>query len=168
MKTFSALLAICAGNSPVTGEFPTQRPVTQSFDVFFDLCLNKRLSKQCWSWWFETPSPALWRQRNEMRRGSLSQDVELRWHNNPKLPAYERLRVHFRYFVVSFLLRFPERRRIDRPEGRGMGCLLWVQCLNTKSQTARLSRWLCAAPLNLCLTTGFRLSGTLLSKLLFT
>ena len=41
-----ALLALCAGNSPVTGEFPSQRPVTQSFDVFFDLRLNKRLSKQ--------------------------------------------------------------------------------------------------------------------------
>ena len=37
METFSALLAICAGNSPVPGEFPTQRPVTQNFDVFFDL-----------------------------------------------------------------------------------------------------------------------------------
>ena len=37
--------AICAGNSPVVpGEFPTQRPVTRSFDVFVDLCLNKRLS----------------------------------------------------------------------------------------------------------------------------
>ena len=36
METFSALLAICAGNSPVPGEFPTQRPVTRSFDVFFD------------------------------------------------------------------------------------------------------------------------------------
>ena len=46
METFSALLAICAGNSLVTGEFPAQRPVTQSFDVFFDLRLNKRLSKQ--------------------------------------------------------------------------------------------------------------------------
>ena len=43
METFSALLAICAGNSPVTVEFPTQRPVTRSFDVFFDLCPNKRL-----------------------------------------------------------------------------------------------------------------------------
>ena len=43
METFSALLAICAGNSPVTGEFPTQRPVTGNFDVFFDLRLNKRL-----------------------------------------------------------------------------------------------------------------------------
>ena len=37
METFSALLAISAGISPVSGEFPTQRPVTRSFDVFFDL-----------------------------------------------------------------------------------------------------------------------------------
>ena len=37
------------------GEFPTQRPVTQSFDVFFDLRLNRRLSKQPRGWWFETP-----------------------------------------------------------------------------------------------------------------
>ena len=36
METFSALLALCAGNSPVSGEFPAQRPVTRSFDVFFD------------------------------------------------------------------------------------------------------------------------------------
>ena len=43
------------------GEFPTQRPVTRSFDVFFDLRLNKRLSKQPWGWWFETPSLSLWR-----------------------------------------------------------------------------------------------------------
>ena len=46
METFSELLAICAVNSPVTGEFPSQRPVTWSFDVFFDLRRNKRLSKQ--------------------------------------------------------------------------------------------------------------------------
>ena len=44
------------------GEFPTQRPVTRSFDVFFDLRLDKRLSKQPWGWWFETPSWSLWRQ----------------------------------------------------------------------------------------------------------
>ena len=43
MEAFSALLAFCAGNSPVTGEFPAQRPATRSFDVFFDLCLSKRL-----------------------------------------------------------------------------------------------------------------------------
>ena len=46
METFSALLAICAGNSPVTGEFPAQRPVPRSFDVFFNLRLYRRLSKQ--------------------------------------------------------------------------------------------------------------------------
>ena len=43
-----------------TGEFPAQRPVTRSFDVFFDLRLNKRLSKQSRGWWFETPSRSLW------------------------------------------------------------------------------------------------------------
>ena len=56
METFSALLAFCAGNSPGTGEFPAQRPVTRSLNVFFDLRLNKRLSKQ--GWWFETLSRA--------------------------------------------------------------------------------------------------------------
>ena len=66
METVSALLAICAGNSPVTGEFPAQRPVTRSFDVFFDLCLNKRFSKHWWGWWFETQSCSLWRHCNEM------------------------------------------------------------------------------------------------------
>ena len=45
MEAFSVLLAICAGNSPVPGEFPAQRPVTRSFNVFFDLRLRKRLSK---------------------------------------------------------------------------------------------------------------------------
>ena len=61
METFSALLGLCAGNSLVTGEFPSQKPVTRSFDVFFDLGLNKRLSKQSRRWYFETPSCSLWR-----------------------------------------------------------------------------------------------------------
>ena len=65
MKTFSTLLALCAGNSPVTGEFPSQRPMTRSFDVFSDLRLNKRLNKQSWGWWFETPSRPLWRHRKD-------------------------------------------------------------------------------------------------------
>ena len=50
METTSAVLGICADNPPVTGEFLTQRPVTRSFDVFFDLRLNKQLSKQSWGW----------------------------------------------------------------------------------------------------------------------
>ena len=56
METFSAWLALCTGNSPVIGEFLAQRPVTRSFDVFFDLRLNKRFNKQTWGWWFETLS----------------------------------------------------------------------------------------------------------------
>ena len=50
------------------GEFPTQRPVTRSFDVFFDLRLNKRLGKQSWGWWFETLSCPLWRHCNSQNR----------------------------------------------------------------------------------------------------
>ena len=52
------------GKFTVTGEFPAQRPVTQSFDVFFDLSLIKRLGKQPWGRWFETPSRSLWRHFN--------------------------------------------------------------------------------------------------------
>ena len=55
METFFALLAICAGagNSPVPGEFPAQTPVMRSFGDFFDLRLNKQLSKQSWGWWLD-------------------------------------------------------------------------------------------------------------------
>ena len=61
METFSALLAICAGNSPVPGEFPTQRPVTRSLDVYFNLRPNKRLSKQ--------------REAGDLRRNRVHYDV---------------------------------------------------------------------------------------------
>ena len=64
IETFSALLALSAGNSAVIGEFPAQRPVTRSFDVFFDLRLNKRLSKHSWGSWFETPSRSSWHHCN--------------------------------------------------------------------------------------------------------
>ena len=64
IETFSVLLAICVGNSPVTGEVPAKRPVTRSLSVFFDLRLNKRLSKQWWGWWFETLSRPLIRHCN--------------------------------------------------------------------------------------------------------
>ena len=62
MEIFTALLAICAG-----------RPVTRSFDIFFDLRLNKQLSKQSWGWWFEMLSRPLWRHRN----GTLSRHPRL-------------------------------------------------------------------------------------------
>ena len=68
---------LCAGNSPVTGEFPTQRPVTRSFDVFFELPLNTWLSKQSLGWWFETPSRPLWRHYNGQHRGTKHN-----WHSD--------------------------------------------------------------------------------------
>ena len=61
---FSVLLAFCEGNSPVTGEPPSQRPVTRSFGVSFELRPKKRLSKQSIHRWFETPSRILWRHCN--------------------------------------------------------------------------------------------------------
>ena len=63
-ETCSALLAFCAENSPVTGEFPAQRPVTRSVDVFYDPRLNHRMSKQWRRRWFETPSYSLWHHCN--------------------------------------------------------------------------------------------------------
>ena len=60
METLSTLLALCAGNSSLTGEFPSKRPVPRSFDVSWICALNRRLSKQSWGWWFETSSRPLW------------------------------------------------------------------------------------------------------------
>ena len=60
METFSALLARCAGNSPVTGEFPSQRALTRNYDAFFELRLNKWLICR----WLDTPSRSLWRHCN--------------------------------------------------------------------------------------------------------
>ena len=92
METFSASLAICAGNSPVPAEFPTQRPVTRSFDVFFDLRPNKQLSKEWWGWWFGTQSCPLWR------------------HNNAKVNFWI-----IRFCVVSLLV-WPSERFVQRLE----------------------------------------------------
>ena len=73
METFSALLAICTGNSPVPVEFPAERPVTRSFDAFFDLRLNKRMSKQSCGWRFDISRP-LWRHRNVCLLRSMSEE----------------------------------------------------------------------------------------------
>ena len=72
---FFALLVLCDGNPPVTG-FPWQRPVTRSLDIFFDLSMGKRLSKQPSSRWFETPSGSLWRRCNDYQ----SYHGNLKWH----------------------------------------------------------------------------------------
>ena len=111
METFSALLAICAGNSPVSGEFPAQMPVTRSFDVFFDLHPNKRLIKQWWGWWFETPSCPLWRHRNA-RVCCVSTRL-----------LVNTVQCHYNA-VIFFSKTFTKKSTIARPWGRGMGFLL--------------------------------------------
>ena len=73
------------------GEFPAQRPVTRSFDVFFDMCLNKRLSKQPWGWWFETLSRPLWRHRNASAiEVTLKNYGNIVWYQTIKLYTQQR------------------------------------------------------------------------------
>ena len=68
METFSTLLILFERYPLITGGFPSQRPVTRSFDVFFDLHLNKRLSKQSRRQWFETQTHSLRRHCNAMNQ----------------------------------------------------------------------------------------------------
>ena len=60
----SNIVMMTSSNNNVWYIFPSKRPVVRSFDVFFDLRLNKRSSKQSWGWWFETLSRPLWRYCN--------------------------------------------------------------------------------------------------------
>ena len=119
METFSALLAICAGNSPVTGEFRAQRPVTRSFDVFFDLGLNERLSKQSWGWWFETPSCPLWRHSNVTRQSVIrhmhhSEWRHKEWHGVSNRQQLDRL-FNRLFRLISSKIPYPSQ--LDLCEG---------------------------------------------------
>ena len=95
------VMVLYAGNSPVTGEFPSQRPVARSFDVFFDLRLNKRLSKQSGRRWFETPSRSLWRHCNGIDKNWLAwcPDTKYCISGSPK-----HISMHFQWHYPSYLL----------------------------------------------------------------
>ena len=75
----SALLTICAGNSAVTGKFFEQSQWGGAL-MFSLICLNKRLSKQWWDWWFETPSRPrpLWRHCNVLYLSNKTDTVDIR------------------------------------------------------------------------------------------
>ena len=98
MKTFSALLALCAGNSPVTSEFPSQRPVTRNFDVFFYLHLNKRLSKQRWGC--------------DLRRHRAQYDVTVLgvWNTSQELCTYFALCCVLFCFGIGPFCQYPSRK----------------------------------------------------------
>ena len=76
------------------GEFPIQRPVTRSFDVFFYPSLNKRLSKQPWGWWFETLSWSLWRQCNVAQRS---------WYDTCTCTLASMIPEHTRHYIHTYV-----------------------------------------------------------------
>ena len=88
---FRATGPLC-GEFTGPGEFPAQRPVTRSFDIFFDLHPNKRLSKQWWGWWFETQSCPLWRHRNELGNDQPNGNVR----------QYSLIGVYNKHYMISF------------------------------------------------------------------
>ena len=120
VETFSALLALCAGNSPVSCEFPAQRPVMRSFDVSFELRLNKWLSIQSRGWWFETLSRSWCRHCNEVNSYGAQYDlfsVQIRtrkvYHEYEKIAFDNRLTWHcFGTFMtlidILFIICFRE------------------------------------------------------------
>ena len=76
------------GDSPAIGEFPLQRPVTRTFDVFFDLRLNRRLSEQSISRWFETTSHSLWSHCNgNTRLHFVCSCFSIQWSQDDKSPT---------------------------------------------------------------------------------
>ena len=112
MDIFSALLTICAQHSPVPGEFPAQRPMARSFDVFFDLRLNKRFSKPSWGWWFETLSHPLWRHCNVIWWRGIFLLISCLYscfihypssaYSFPLISIYSQIAFYTKYFVLTF------------------------------------------------------------------
>ena len=122
METFSALLALCGWNPPVTGGFHPQRPVTRGFYVFFGLRLNKRLSKQLRRWWFETPSRYLWRHCNDCkpRRDSPdSKEDRYRLDFNPTRQRWNRclIDVDLKVFATWRLCTHTNNHKLERLRG---------------------------------------------------
>ena len=106
-----------SGNSPGTGEFPSQRPVARNFDFFFDLWQNKRLSKQWWGCKFETQSRPLWHYCNEEAKPNKKNkcpyleafvceilDSQRRW--RPITPSMSCIWVSFQWFQAQSLQPF--------------------------------------------------------------
>ena len=132
-----ALLAICAGNSPVPGEFPTQRPVTRSFNVFFDLRPNKRSSKQSWGWWFETPSCSLWRHGNvPTLNASVQGGFARMWQGCPSTAIYRAYQIHLQVWKKKFVVKLRKRHRCHRHKASLTWCRQSVWFVLTKPQSS--------------------------------
>ena len=119
METFTALLAFCEGNLPVTGGFPSQNPVTRILDAFFDLCLNKWLSKQLRCWWFEMQSCSFWCHCNALwKQLTVSYIIRLictnQFHSYPALYIWSWLTGHMMN-EVAFFTEQVDKWTIRRP-----------------------------------------------------
>ena len=113
------------GVPAVTGGFPSQKPVTQSFDVFLDLRLNKRLSKQSGRWWFEMASRSLWRHCNAL------------W-----FTVHDCLLIVIKYKHVVPLVDILMWEEFDDPKPNIRSDIIrcWVDCFNGPRLAAVLSR----------------------------
>ena len=135
METFSALLAICARNSQVTGEFPAQRPVMRSFDVFFDQRPNKRLSKQSWGWWLETPSRPLWRQCNGVLANCLKWtgvnfNTRVKFELHTGVADYIHWHINTLFISAMFLLNTTSKN--DNDHGNEFIVTIYFKCFLNK------------------------------------
>ena len=114
IETFSTLLVLCAGNSPVTGEFPTHRPVTRNFDVFVDLRLNQRLSKQLKRPWFVTPLHSLWLHCNDTMaissHGILLVPLEYSGHVKEPCLSWGKANMYLIFMALKWYCLIPELR----------------------------------------------------------
>ena len=117
METFSALLAICAGNSPVTGEFPTQRPCDVELWYLLRSALNKPLSKQWWGWWFETLSRPIWRHWFVWRQmrlwfGSMSSGTTMSTYSKCCVISTRICRASYYFTCIRSCLAYRENKRL--------------------------------------------------------
>ena len=144
METFSVLLDVCVENSLVPGELPIQRPVTWIFDVFFDLRLNKWLSKQSWGWWLRRYRahydvtimvihiPVVCGMK--IRKQAISSwpsNLTLLRHATFQLQGSNNIVLRYVQFLISTSFRILTWRRksiaswprLSEPEAKSMGCL---------------------------------------------
>ena len=86
METFSAVLAFVRGihRSPVNSPHKGQWHGALMFSLI--CALNKRLKKQSWGWWFETPSRSLWRHCNVAQRSTMPFPMVSSWHAWRRFP----------------------------------------------------------------------------------
>ena len=134
METFSVLLAFWAKNSPVYGVFPTQRPVTRSLDVVYDLHLNRQLSKQWRRWWYETLPRSLWRHCNGLLVfvSIITCIFEKTQYIHMYIHTYKLIHILSLYIVGVFLVTYESVNRLKVDLSNG-----W----SPSSPCFQLSRW---------------------------